>query len=328
MSSRLERTLGVIFLAGVAAVVPALRETGDRSPPNTTSLGGSTPIARPATPVDYPSEDPLALPTTVQPAPTRGDRDRTSDPDPTEPPGSFNASPRASAEATGPEPYGSTPTTRDSLSVTSIGSPTDPPPATEQPTPTTSQFLPTLPEGATALSDTPRNCGPVHELWEADGYPVEDPCTVAEVKRVFNWAWTGTELQRRSAIRNGHLLDEVFAALDEYGRTHDAGLFDPGTRGEWTVVFDGIHWRGGPRHDRAVIAVTHGFIHPDYPHSPRWTSTAVQIEGEWKLSYRRSYCLQADAILEYAGSDVRCPPDPHPEVNEHEDPDIIREYES
>lgn len=328
MSSRLERTLGVLFLAGVAAVVPALRETGGRSLPNTISLGGSTTIARPATPVDYPSEELLAVSTTVQPVPTRGGRDRVNDPDPAEPPDSFNTGPRANTESTGPESHGSTPTTRDSASVTPVGSTTDPPPATAQPTTTTSQPLPTLPEDTTAPSETPRSCAPVQDLWEVDGYPVEDPCTLAEVKRVFNWAWTGTGPQRRSAIRNGHLLDEVFAALDEYGRLHDAGLFDPETRGDWTVVFDGIHWRGGPRHDRAVIAVTHGFTHRDYPHSPRWTSTAVQVDGEWKLSYRRSYCLQADAILEYSGSDVRCPPDPHPEVNEHEDPDIIREYES
>ncbi len=180
---------------------------------------------------------------------------------------------------------------------------------------------------AEQLGDPPR-CPLVQELWEADGYPVEDLCTLAEVKRIFTWAWTGTDRQRRSAIRNSHLLDEIFAALDEYGRTHDAGLFDPDTRGEWTPVFDDFRWRGGPRHDRAVIEVSYGFVHRDYPTSSRWTDTLVQVEGEWKLSYRRSYCRQANLIMEYVGSDLRCPPDPDPEVNEDEDPDIIREYES
>lgn len=185
--------------------------------------------------------------------------------------------------------------------------------------------LETFPHRSETQQSPPRTCAAVQELWEADGYPVEDPCTLAEVRRVFRWAWTGTDRQRRSAIRNGHLLDEVFAALDEYGRTHGAGLFDPRTRGDWTVVLDDIRWRGGPGADRAVIAVTHGFIHPDYPRSPRWTSTVVQVDGEWRLSYRRSYCLQANSIMESLGSEVRCPPDPDPDLNEREDPDTIRE---
>lgn len=171
-----------------------------------------------------------------------------------------------------------------------------------------------------------RTCTPVEELWREDGYRVEDPCTLAEVKRVFRWAWTGTETQRRSAIRNSHLLDEVFVALDDYGRTHEAGLFDPETRGDWTVVFDDIRWRGGPEPDRAVIAVTHGFTHVDYPESPRWTSTVVLVGGEWKLSYRRSYCLPADSILERLGSDLRCSPESEPDINEDEDPDTLRGY--
>ncbi len=206
---------------------------------------------------------------------------------------------------------------------------TSPPAITEMPSATTNAPLaPSTTTAATGqLGEHPR-CLSVRELWEADGYPVEDPCTVAEVKRVFTWAWTGTDRQRRSAIRNSHLLDEIFAALDEYGRTHDAGLFDPDTRGEWTPVFDDFRWRGGPRHDRAVIQVTYGFVHRDYPTSSRWTDTLVQVEGEWKLSYRRSYCRQANLIMEYVGSDLRCPPDPDPGVNEDEDPDIIREYES
>ncbi len=202
------------------------------------------------------------------------------------------------------------------------------PPTTDTPIPAVTALLPSTTTSATSdQTGAPPRCPPVNELWEADGYPVEDPCTLSEVKQALTWAWTGTDAQRRSAIRNSHLLDEIFLALDEYGRTHNAGLFDPDTRGDWMVAFDDIRWRGGPRYDRAVIAVTYRLVHRDYQDDSRWTDTLVQVEGEWKLSYRRSYCLQADVIMEYIGSDLRCPPDPDPAVNEDEDPDIIREYE-
>ena len=172
----------------------------------------------------------------------------------------------------------------------------------------------------------PGRCASVEQLWQADGYPVEDTCTLAEVKRVFRWAWTGTDAQRRSAIRNGHLLDEVFAALDDFGRTYDAGLYHPETRGEWSVLFDDIRWYGGPFYDRGVIGVRYRFDHPDWPPSDQYLDTLVQVDGEWKLSYRRSYCNKVHITMEIIGSDVRCPPDPDPEVNEDEYPDIVREY--
>ena len=326
MSRPLERTLIVVVLAGLAAVVPALRGRDDGSLPSTTSNVTSSTTLATAARIDYPSEEAPALSTTVIRGPITTTGNRVNDPVLIEPPGPINTRSREATVATAPDSHRSTPTTAGPPPARSAVSTSLTPLTTGRQATTTSQLLPIVPRGATAQPETPGRCATVQELWEADGYPVEDACTLEKVKQVFNRAWTGTDRQRRSAIRNSHLLDEVFVALDEYGRTHDAGLFDPGTRGEWTVVFHDIRWRGGPRYDRAVVAVTHGFVHPDYPHSPRWTSTAVQVGGEWKLSYRRSYCLQADAILESTGSEVRCPPDPDPGVNEHEDPDAIREY--
>ena len=55
---------------------------------------------------------------------------------------------------------------------------------------------------------------------------------------------TGTDDQRRSAIRNSHLLEEVFAALDDFGLTHDAGLFRPDERGRYGIIFEDIRWHG------------------------------------------------------------------------------------
>ena len=179
---------------------------------------------------------------------------------------------------------------------------------------------------ATTAGPGPRRCASVEELWEADGYPVEDPCTLAEIKRVFRWAWTGTDDQRRSAIRNSHLLEEVFAALDDFGLTHDAGLFHPDERGRYSIIFEDIRWHGGPEHDEAVIGVRYRFDHPDWPPTDQFLDTLVQIEGEWKLSYRRSYCVKVLVIMELIGNDIRCPRDPHPEINEDEAPGSTGRY--
>lgn len=172
----------------------------------------------------------------------------------------------------------------------------------------------------------PGQCSPIEELWVADGYPVEDRCTLEEVRRALHLAYTGTDSERRSAIRNGHLLDEAFAALDDFGRTHDAALYDPERRRETSVIFEGFEWRGGPDADRGVIAVRYRLDHPGFPPTDPYLDTLVQVEGEWKLSYRRSYCVKVLVIMEYIGSEVRCPRDPHPEVNEDEAPGSTGRY--
>ena len=179
------------------------------------------------------------------------------------------------------------------------------------------------PPGAEAA---PARCAPVEELWEADGLPVEDPCTREEAERVLRWAWTGDDEQRRSAIRNGRLLGEVFGALDRYGREHGAFLFHPEERRRYGVSLDDIRWQGGPGYEAAVIGVVYRLEHPELGAGESFLDTLVQVDGEWKLSYRRSFCVKVMVIMEYAGSSVRCPRDPHPEVNEDEAPGSTGRY--
>ena len=179
------------------------------------------------------------------------------------------------------------------------------------------------PPGAEAA---PARCAPVEELWEADGLPVEDPCTREEAERVLRWAWTGDDEQRRSAIRNGRLLGEVFGALDRYGREHGAFLFHPEERRRYGVSLDDIGWQGGPGYEAAVIGVVYRLEHPAFEGGESFLDTLVQVDGEWKLSYRRSFCVKVMVIMEYAGSSVRCPRDPHPEVNEDEAPGSTGRY--
>ncbi len=169
-------------------------------------------------------------------------------------------------------------------------------------------------------------CAPVEELWQADGLPVEDPCTLGEAERVLRWAWTGSGGQRRSAVRNGVLLDEVFDALDRYGRERAVSLFHPEERGRFEVSLDDVRWQGGPAHDAAVIGVVYRLVHPDLGAGEPVLDTLVQVDGEWKLSYRRSFCVKVMVIMEHIGSSVRCPKDPNPEVNEDEAPGSTGRY--
>ncbi len=170
------------------------------------------------------------------------------------------------------------------------------------------------------------NCRPGSGTWRGDGHPVEDRCTLAEVRRALYLAYTGTDQERRTVIRNSHLLDEVFAALDEFGRTHDAALWDPDRRGEFSVIYEAIGWRGGSEPDQQVIAVLFRLHHPDYPPTEPILDTLVRVDGAWKLSYRRSYCVKVLAIMEYIGSEVRCPRDPQPHINEDESPGSTGRY--
>lgn len=192
-------------------------------------------------------------------------------------------------------------------------------------TTTTFRYPPVEPGGKVGVIEA-GHCPPVEDLWIADSYPVEDPCTLAEVRRAIHLAYTGTDRQRRSAIRNGPLLDEVFTALDDFGRTHGAVLYHPEQRGRSSVIFEEIVWRGGPDADRGVIAVRYRLDHPDFPPTNPVLDTLVQVDGEWRVSYRRSYCVKVLVIMEHIGSDVRCPRDPAPEVNEDEAPGSMGRY--
>ena len=202
-------------------------------------------------------------------------------------------------------------------------------PATSaSPAPSDGEGLPAASAAASSagMAAAPVRCAPVEELWEADGLPVEDRCTLEEVERVLRWAWTGDDEQRRSAIRNGRLLGEVFGALDRYGREHGAFLFHPEERRRYEVSLDDVRWQGGPNYEAAVIGVVYRLEHPAFDAGESFLDTLVQVDGEWKLSYRRSFCVKVMVIMEYAGSSVRCPRDPHPEVNEDEAPGSTGRY--
>ena len=138
----------------------------------------------------------------------------------------FDHGPAATSSATTRAPAASSSTTAQ---------PAPSPSTTIAPTTSSSTTVAPATSPPTTLAETSQRCESVEEVWKWDGHPVEDPCTLAEVKRVMRWAWLGTDEQRRSAIRNSHLLDEVFAALEEVGQKLGAGVFHSETRGEWDI---------------------------------------------------------------------------------------------
>ena len=331
MARPVEKTLIAVTLAGILVVLivsrsplrePVVSTTTQTTLPVTTTTAPATTSTTTMSASSTMADDPDATTTatsSVRIPDTTEALGVEAGPGTTEAPATTTASPSTSLPATtevpaaaATPPISSIPATTAATALASV--------------PTSSTVSPTTSAPTTTAAELPRWCASVEQLWRWDGHSVEDPCTLAEVKRVLRWAWTGTDEQRRSAIRNGDLLDDVFAVLDDFGRTHDAGLFHPETREQWTVLYDNIRWHGGPEFDRAVIAVDFSFDHPDFERTPWWTDTLVQVDGKWRLSYRRSYCLRVTPILEDLDTEVRCPPDPIPDVNEDEYPDVIEEY--
>ena len=294
MARPVERFLFAVTLAGLLASAIVLWTPVRRSAPIR-----PVPAAAPETAAEVPAPAPAApsVSDPVAAAPRGADA----------PEGAFLA-PAASAPA---------------ASAPAASAPAAPAPSAS-PAPSDGEGLPAA--SAAGAEAAPVRCAPVGELWEADGLPVEDRCTLEEVERVLRWAWTGDDEQRRSAIRNGRLLGEVFGALDRYGREHGAFLFHPEERRRYEVSLDDVRWQGGPNYEAAVIGVVYRLEHPDFEAGESFLDTLVQVDGEWKLSYRRSFCVKVMVIMEYAGSSVRCPRDPHPEVNEDEAPGSTGQY--
>ncbi len=263
MPSPVEKVLIIVLLVGVVTVLAASRilwpaEDGDGSA-EATGTSATTAVAGSATsllpsPSDtrfrMPYADPPGSPSglvSVSETVRNGDRldgdavtSQPADPEPA-------VAGTSSLPPPAPETTVSPMTTTTTL-VSTVAPPTTVPPTTTTTTLVSTVAPPTTVASASAVitedPEEPILCAPVEELWVWDGHPVEDPCSLEGVKQAMRWAWTGTDEQRRSAIRNGHILGEVFAALDEYGRKYEAGLFQTDTRGDWTVLTSNIRWHG------------------------------------------------------------------------------------
>ncbi|MYB45377.1 MAG: hypothetical protein F4X74_10610 [Acidimicrobiia bacterium] len=106
--------------------------------------------------------------------------------------------------------------------------------------PTTPFAAPRYPATAQALG---RDCPPVEDLWEP-GADVTDPCTTAAVAAVLDYAETGPTAHRMAAIRDGHVLDGVFAFQDNIGDPFYALYFAEDGRTRTLIEVVSIRWAG------------------------------------------------------------------------------------
>ena len=107
--------------------------------------------------------------------------------------------------------------------------------------PTTPFTDPRFPETAQALG---RDCPPVEQLWRKN-QPVEDPCTLKAVQTALEYAESGTLEQRMAAVRDGHVLADLLAAVDNIQDPFIAsGMGDVG-RATKTIETRAVRWRGG-----------------------------------------------------------------------------------
>ena len=76
---------------------------------------------------------------------------------------------------------------------------------------------PTTPFAAPRWADTAgvlgRSCAPVEEIWTR-GSPVTDSCTLNAIETALDYLWTGSSELRQRAVRDGHVLTDLFGRLD------------------------------------------------------------------------------------------------------------------
>ena len=106
--------------------------------------------------------------------------------------------------------------------------------------PTTPFAEPRYPDTAQALG---RDCPPVEDLWE-QGKDVTDPCTTAAVATALDYAYTAPTPMRMAALRDGHVLDGVFAFQDNIDDPFYARFYVAEGRAERLFEIEAMRWAG------------------------------------------------------------------------------------
>ena len=109
---------------------------------------------------------------------------------------------------------------------------------------------PRFPEEAEALG---RGCLPVEGLWEQD-QPVSDPCTLEAVQTALEYAFTGPSELRMAAIRDGHVLGDLLAAVDGIEEAFIAGGMSEAGRGVASIETETLEWKGSFAQASMILA--------------------------------------------------------------------------
>ena len=156
-------------------------------------------------------------------------------------------------------------------------------------------------------------------------FMVRDECVLAEVRKEFLNYRAGSHRQRMSAIRDGYLLEKLFAesqvSAEQYFGKEAAN--DPST---WTSVYADVDNRstrrvelyGAQWFDRDRIDVRIRTVMVDGSFAWAWNVVPfTYVGGQWKISYQ-GFCRFIDASIEsvrdHGGTANPCPPDPRPGI--------------
>ena len=188
------------------------------------------------------------------------------------------------------------------------------------------------PTTTTPDPDASGDCPGNYHQW----YKVRDDCILDEVRQEY-LAWqAGSHSQRMAAIRDGHLLGQVFteshASAEQYFGKEAANDLNA-----WTSVYADVDNRS----TRRVEIYGAQWIQPDLIHvrirtvmrdgSFAWAWNVVPftyIDGQWKISYQ-GFCRRIAAAIEFVedhgGTLDPCPPDPRPGLVKWEE--VVASYD-
>ena len=211
--------------------------------------------------------------------------------------------------------------------------------------PTTPFAEPRWPDTAQALG---RDCAPVEELWPGNAAPVTDQCTLDAIDTALQYAWSSPSELRQRAIRDGHVLTDLFTrfdSLDEINPFLTAWYGEEG-RSRITVNVRDMRWAGNwpgasmiyleyqlAWADREMtdeerqggihfytLAAERGYGRPELLRgefdlaNDRFYDSALMVraaDGTWGLSYR-TFCRFAEIIITLEQPRYLCPDDPNP----------------
>ncbi len=160
-------------------------------------------------------------------------------------------------------------------------------------------------------------------------FMVRDECVLGEVRKEFLAFDAGSHQQRLESIRDGYLLEEVFAESQAAAELY-FGKEAANDLSTWTSMYADVDNRSTRRvdlygaqwvdHDRIDVRIR--TVMADGSFAWAWNVVPfTYVDGQWKISYQ-GFCRFVEAsiesVQEFGGTANPCPPDPRPQIVELE----------
>ena len=192
-----------------------------------------------------------------------------------------------------------------------------------------------------------RDCPPVEAIWAGNGHLITDQCTLDAINTALQMAWREPSELRQRAIRDGHVLGDLFHRLDNQANPYLAAYTGEFSRAQSTVEVRNMKWAGNWP-GASMVYLEFRIVHPDRKPteeerqggirylagviargsdiSPekargdftmgfawRWESALMvrTSDGTWRMSYR-SFCRWYQVFTTTEQPGFLCPDDPTP----------------